>query len=189
MTDRSKRYEIRLAGFGGQGLVLAGQILAEAAAVYDGRNATHTVAYGPEVRGGTSRSEVVISDRQINYPRVISADLLLAMSQEACDKYAHELKRDGVLVVDTVHVRYVPTTRAYRVPITQIAKDVTGRRITANIVALGVLVGLVGVVSRKALEAALDAIAPQGTREINATALAAGFDVAGQLPREAPVLP
>jgi 2-oxoglutarate ferredoxin oxidoreductase subunit gamma len=189
MVDRSTRCEIRLAGFGGQGLVLAGQILAEAAAVYDGKNATHTVAYGPEVRGGTSRSEVVISDGEVDYPRVISADVLLAMSQEACDKYAHELKRNGLLIVDTVHVRYVPTTRAYRVPITRIAREVTGRPITANIVALGLLVGLAEVVSRAALEAAVSARAPEGTEEINARALARGFEVAADLPREWPPLP
>ena len=187
--DHSKRYEIRLAGFGGQGLVLAGQILAEAAAVYDGRNATYTVAYGPAVRGGTSRSEVIISDGEIDYPRVILADTLLAMNQEACDKYAHELKRDGVLVVDTVHVRYVPTTRAYRVPITQIAREATGCRITANIVALGLLVGTTGVVSRAAIEAAVSNRAPSGTEEINARALARGFEVSVDLPREPPPLP
>jgi len=182
MTDRAKRFEIRLAGFGGQGLILAGLILAEAAAIYDGKNAAQTQSYGPEARGGASRSEVIISDGKIDYPKVMAADVLLAMSQEACDKYAHELKKDGILIVDTAHVHHVPTTRAYRVPITQIAEEATGRRITANMVALGLVVGLTGIVSRTAVEAALADRAPKGTEEINAKALAAGFDVAAHLP-------
>lgn len=177
----STRYELQLAGEGGQGLILAGIILAEAAAIHDGKNAAQTQSYGPEARGGASKSEVVISDGEIDYPKVMEADMLLAMSQEACDKYFYELKKDGLLVVDSINVDRVPTTRAYRVPITQIAEDATGKRITANVVALGLIVGLTGVVSRKAIEAAVAARAPQGTQELNLKALQAGFEAAEQL--------
>ncbi len=83
----SDRYEIRLAGEGGQGMILAGLILAEAAAIYAGKNAVQTQSYGPEARGGASKAEVVISDGEIDYPKVMDADVLLAMGQEACDKY------------------------------------------------------------------------------------------------------
>ncbi len=176
-----ERYEIRLAGSGGQGLILAGLILAEAAVIYDGKNACQTQSYGPEARGGASKSEVVIDTEEIDYPKVIAADALLTMSQEACDKYYHDLKRDGLFIVDSVHVRRVPTNRVYRVPITQIAEETTGRRITANIVGLGLLAGLSGIVSRQALEAAVVARAPRGTQEINLKALAAGFEAAAKL--------
>jgi 2-oxoglutarate ferredoxin oxidoreductase subunit gamma len=176
--EAEDRFEIRLAGEGGQGLILAGLILAEAAAVYDGKNAVQTQSYGPEARGGASKSEVVIGKGQIDYPKVIKADLLLCMSQEACDKYVYELKRNGVLIVDDVQVDHIPTSRAIRVPITRIAEEATGRRITANIVALGVIVGLTGVVSRKAIEAAVKARAPQGTASLNLKALQAGFEQA-----------
>lgn len=176
-----ERYEVRLAGSGGQGLILAGLILAEAAAIYDHKNACQTQSYGPEARGGASKSEVVIDTEGIDYPKVISADALLAMSQEACDKYFHDLKRDGLLIVDSVHVQRVPTTKAYRIPITQIAEETTGHTITANIVGLGILTGLSGVVSRKALEAAVSARAPRGTTEINLSALATGFEKAEEL--------
>ncbi|MBC7235730.1 MAG: 2-oxoacid:acceptor oxidoreductase family protein [Chloroflexi bacterium] len=179
-----ERYEIRLAGSGGQGLILAGLILAEAVVLYDGKNACQTQSYGPEARGGASKSEVIIDTQEIDYPKVIAADALLAMSQEACDTYFHDLKRDGLLIVDSVHVHRVPTTRAYRVPITQIAEETTGRRITANIVGLGLLAGLSGVVSREALEAAVAARAPRGTQEINLKALAAGFETAARLKKE-----
>ena len=178
------RYELQLAGEGGQGLILAGIILAEAAAIYEGRNAAQTQSYGPEARGGASKSEVVISDEEIDYPKVVEADLLLAMNQEACDKYFYELKKDGMLVVDSVHVQRVPTTRAYRVPITQIAEDATGKRITANVVALGVIVGLTGVVSQPAIEKAVTARAPKGTEELNLKALHAGIEAAGKIKSE-----
>ena len=170
------RVEVRLAGEGGQGLILAGVILAEAAAVHDGLRATQTQSYGPEARGGASKSEVVIGDEEIDYPKVLEADYLLAMSQEACDRYVSNVKRDGMLIVDSIHVTRLPLGRpAIQAPITQVAEEATGRRITANVVALGVLVGLSNVVSRAALEAAVRARAPRGTEDLNLKALAAGF--------------
>lgn len=175
------RFEVRLAGEGGQGLILAGLILAEAAAVYDGKNAVQTQSYGPEARGGASKSEVIVSDEQIDYPKVTSADLLLCMSQEACDRYASDLKEGGVLVADSLHVSRLPALKAYSIPITSIAEEATGRRITANIVALGVIVGLSGVVSRQAVEAAVKARAPRGTEALNLKALEAGLAKAEEL--------
>lgn len=173
-----ERFEIRLAGEGGQGLILAGVILAEAAAIYDGKNAVQTQSYGPEARGGASKSEVVISDGTIDYPKVIEADLLLCMSQQACDQYAGSLKKKGTLIVDSVHVDRVPSGLVFRVPITGIAEEATGRRITANIVSLGLIVGLTGVVSREAIEAAVEARAPKGTAQLNLKALRAGLEKA-----------
>lgn len=180
------RYELRLAGEGGQGLILAGLILAEAAVVYAGKQASQTQSYGPEARGGASKSEVIIDSGEIDYPKVTEADALLAMSQEACDKYAPGLKKGGLLIVDSVHVKRVLfASNPYRVPITEIAEKETGRRITANVVALGILVGLTGVVSRQALEAAVAARAPRGTAELNRKALDVGFKVAERLKRQA----
>ena len=178
------RLEVRLAGTGGQGLILAGLILAEAAVIYDNKNACQTQSYGPEARGGASKSEVVIDDEEIDYPKVIAPDVLLAMSQEACDTYYHDLKRDGLLIVDSVYVERVPTNKAHRVPITQIAENRTGRAITANMVGLGILGGLTDAVSRQALEAAIAERAPRGTAEINLDALAAGYETAEKLRAE-----
>jgi 2-oxoglutarate ferredoxin oxidoreductase subunit gamma len=170
----SERYEVRLAGKGGQGMILAGIILAEAA-ILDGKNVTQTQSYGPEARGGASRSEVVISDVEIDYPEVTQADVLLCMSQEACDRYFHDLKQHGLLIADSVHVERTPTSRAVEVPLTQWAEEATGRQITASVVALGFLAGLTGLVSRQAMDTAVQARAPRGTAEINLKALAMGF--------------
>jgi 2-oxoglutarate ferredoxin oxidoreductase subunit gamma len=175
------RVEIRLAGEGGQGMILAGIILAEAAAIYDNKNAIQTQSYGPEARGGASRAEVIIADGEIDFPEVIRADALVALSQEASDKYAPNLKKDGILIVDEEKVGRALAANAIRVPITRLAIETTGRSITTNVVALGVLVGLTKVVSRQALEKAVTARAPKGTEEINRKALAAGFDAADQV--------
>jgi 2-oxoglutarate ferredoxin oxidoreductase subunit gamma len=166
-----------LAGTGGQGAILAGILLAEAA-IRDGKNVTQTQSYGPEARGGASRSEVVISDGEIDYPKVIQADITLCMSQEACDRYGCRMRREGLLILDSDHVTRAPTTRAVRVPMTTLAQDVTGREIVANVVGLGVLAGLTGVVSREALEAAVRDRAPRGTTDLNLKALAEGFEAA-----------
>jgi 2-oxoglutarate ferredoxin oxidoreductase subunit gamma len=178
------RYEVRLAGEGGQGMILAGVILAEAAAVHDGLNAVQTQSYGPEARGGASRSEVIISRGEIDYPKVTAADLLLCMSQEACDKFYPEVKEEGCIVVDSDNVSRLPSHRAIAVPISQIAEQVTGRRITASMVALGLLGGLTGVVTKEALEMALRDRVPAGTEEVNLKALAAGFEEAERLRQE-----
>lgn len=175
------RYEIRLAGEGGQGMILAGVILAEAAAVYDGLNAVQTQSYGPEARGGASGSEVIIAQGDIDYPKATDADLLLCMSQEACDKYYEHVKDEGLIVVDSCNVSRVPSQRALSVPITDLAEKATGRRITASIAALGFLAGLTGVVSRQALEKAVSDRVPDGTEAMNLKALAAGYAEAERL--------
>jgi 2-oxoglutarate ferredoxin oxidoreductase subunit gamma len=171
------RTEVRLAGEGGQGMILAGIILAEAAAIYGGKNAVQTQSYGPEARGGASKSEVVISSEQIDHPEVLLADVLVALSQEAYKKFARDVKPDGLLIVDEDRVEGA-SDKAIKIPITKMAFETTGRQITANTVALGVLVGLTGVVSREAIERAVQARAPRGTEEMNRKALQAGFDAA-----------
>lgn len=172
----AKQCEVRLAGTGGQGAILAGILLAEAA-IRDGKNVTQTQSYGPEARGGASRSEVVISNDEIHYPKVIQADITLCMSQEACDRYGCQMREGGLLILDDDHVTRAPTTRAVRVPMTTLARE-AGREIVANVVGLGVLVGLTGVVSREAMEAAIRDRVPPGTEGINLKALAAGFEAA-----------
>ena len=125
--DSDDRIEIRLAGEGGQGMILAGIILAEAAAIYDGKNAVQTQSYGPEARGGASKAEVIISEDKIDFPEVISADVLLVLSQEACDKYASNLKKTGVLIVDADQVGRIPVTSAVKLPITREGVQVCAR--------------------------------------------------------------
>jgi 2-oxoglutarate ferredoxin oxidoreductase subunit gamma len=182
------RYEVRLAGEGGQGMILAGVILAEAAAVHDGLNAVQTQSYGPEARGGASRSEVILARGEIDYPKVMAADLLLCMSQEACDKFYPQVKDEGMIVVDLSNVSRLPSHRALPVRFGEIAEEVTGRRITASMVALGFVSGLTGLVTRAALEKTVTERVPAGTEEMNLAALAAGFEEAERVCEERPDL-
>ncbi|HHV57863.1 MAG TPA: 2-oxoacid:ferredoxin oxidoreductase subunit gamma [Firmicutes bacterium] len=175
------RQEILLTGSGGQGLILAGIILAEAAAVYDGTNAIHNQSYGPEARGGASKSEVIISDEDIDFPEISSPDILLAMTQLAADKYSGQLKAGGTLIVDPLFVKNIPASKAAKVvkiPLTQVARDEVGRELVANIVAVGAIAVLTGLVSREAAEKAVLKRVPKGTEELNRKALMAGFAAA-----------
>ncbi|MGA2503211.1 MAG: 2-oxoacid:acceptor oxidoreductase family protein [Anaerolineales bacterium] len=172
------RTEVRLAGEGGQGMILAGIILAEAATIYGGQNAVQSQSYGPEARGGASKSEVIISPGEIDHPEVLWPDVVVTLSQEAFKKFASSIKPDGLLIVDADKVDSTTAPKAIRLPITKMAFETTGKSITANTVALGVLVGLTGVVTREALEKAIIARAPNGTEEMNHKALDAGFTAA-----------
>lgn len=175
--SHSGAYAIRLSGAGGQGLVLAGIILAEAAALYDGRHAVQTQAYGPESRGGASKSEVLISDAEIDYPKAGDADLFLALTQEASDKYGAHVKMGGVVVVDAGQVVRPPagSFATHALPIIATARERLGKTMVANIVALGVIVALSEVVSREGLQRAVLGRVPKGTEELNRRALEAGF--------------
>jgi 2-oxoglutarate ferredoxin oxidoreductase subunit gamma len=173
-----ERLEIRLAGSGGQGLILAGMILAEAVGIYEGKFVTQTQSYGPEARGGASKSEVVISDQEIDYPQAVKPNILLCMSQAACDAYIFDVKAGGTLMVDSSLVHSLPTTRALALPFTKIAREDIGREMMANIVALGALAELTGIVSLENLERALLARVPKGTEAQNRQALEAGVAAA-----------
>jgi 2-oxoglutarate ferredoxin oxidoreductase subunit gamma len=181
-SETSDRTEIRLAGEGGQGMILAGIILAEAAAIYDGKNAIQTQSYGPEARGGASKAEVVIASGEIDHPEVLEADVLVALSQEAFNKFSANVKAGGLLIVDEDKVDSSTIPNAVRIPVTRLAFETTGKAITANTVALGAVVGLTGVVSRQAIARAVLARAPKGTVEMNQAALEAGFAAAAAKP-------
>jgi len=176
----SYRYEIRLSGSGGQGLILMGIILAEAIGVYDGKYVAQTQSYGPEARGGSSKSEIIVSDEEIDYPKAMRLDLLLAMSQRSCDEFYPDLKPDGLLIVDSTFVTQVPTQKAFQVPFTRIAREKFKREVVANIIALGALALLSPIVSAKAVESAVLARVPRGTEKLNRDALRAGMDAAKQ---------
>lgn len=172
----SFRYEIRLSGAGGQGLILIGKILAEAAAIYDEKNATQSQSYGPEARGGASRSEVIISDADIDYPKATHIDLLLAMTQEAVDKYVQDLKEGGIILIDSSFVRHMPegNFKVYSFPISSMAEEKIGKKIVANIIALGAIEKLSGVISESSIIQAIRARVPKGSEELNIKAFKFG---------------
>jgi len=172
------RYDIRLSGSGGQGLILMGIILAEAAGIYGRKYVSQTQSYGPEARGGSSKAEVVVSDEEIDYPKAMKLDLLLAMNQKSCNDYYMDLKPDGILIVDSTFVSQIPVRKAYQIPFTKIAREKFKREMAANIVALGAITKLTNIVTPAAMEQAVLGRVPKGTEKINHDALMAGMTAA-----------
>jgi 2-oxoglutarate ferredoxin oxidoreductase subunit gamma len=174
-----KRLEIRLSGFGGQGIVRSGEIIGKAAVLYDGRFATFTQSYGPESRGGASAAQVAIADDpvELSYPHVIDPSILVLMSQGAYNKYISGFRKDGLLIVDEDLVELdesVGDWKVLKIPATRVAEEL-GRRIVANVVMLGFLVAVTDIVSPEALrQAVLDSV-PKGTEELNEKAFERGF--------------
>lgn len=168
--------EVRFGGSGGQGVILMGVILAMAA-TRDHRYVVQTQSYGPEARGGYSRSDVIISDSPVDYPELEHADLLVTLSQEAVNEYARLLRPNGILIYDSENVIEPPRVAgvSFGVPFTRLAVEETGRRQTANILTLGAVAGMTGVVSVESLQRALMGRVPAGTEDVNSRALARGL--------------
>lgn len=177
--SKPNRYEIRIAGFGGQGVVTIGKILGIAFSVHDRKNSVNTQSYGPESRGGACRSEVVVSDSEINYPYVRKADVFIALSQIALDTYISDLKPGGILVVDPNSVESVPAKdlyRIYEVPTVEISYKI-GDLKYQNCVALGALYPLIkDLLKKSSLQKAIEESVPPKTREINLTAFESGLE-------------
>lgn len=180
------RYEIRLAGSGGQGLILAGIVLADAVGVYEGRHVAQTQSYGPEARGGASKSEVVISDEEIDYPKALQPNILLAMNQQSCDLYYSDLATNGLLVVDSTFVKQWPYPTAVAIPFTQIAREHFNREFIANMIALGTLTRLASLSSIKSMEKAIVSRVPPGSEELNLEAFRLGLAAAKKFPKIEP---
>jgi 2-oxoglutarate ferredoxin oxidoreductase subunit gamma len=166
---------VLLSGSGGQGLILAGRLLAEAAALYDGLDVVQTNSYGPEARGGASRSEVVIGRGEIDILHTPAVDCVVALNQAACDAYYGKLVPQGLLITNSDLVKVVPTTRAVEVPMNELARSAAGNVMAANVVALAVLAAVTKVVTQQALTATIQARVPAAHREGNLKAVEAGF--------------
>lgn len=177
------RKEVRLAGFGGQGIIRSGLMLSMAASIYSDMNAVQTQSYGPESRGGSCKSEVVISDKEIDFPLVDNPDVLVIMSQEAYLRYVDSAKKGTTILVDSDMVsdlNDVKEREAYYVPATKTAKEL-GKTIIANVVMLGALTAITNIVSKEAMKESVLRNIPKGTEELNMEAFEKGYDHGRQL--------
>jgi len=174
------RHEVRLAGFGGQGIVLAGYILGKAAALYDKKDAVFSQSYGPEARGGACAAEVIIDDDQVDYPVLSHPDILVLMSQEAALKYSSDKTNDAIVLIDRDLVNASTNAGAQSAPFTGIAEEL-GRRMVANIAMLGFLTGVTNVVGVAAMEEAIRTTVPEKTIDLNLRAFRTGYDHAARL--------
>jgi len=172
------RVEIRIGGFGGQGIIRTGLILATASCVYGDKNAIQTASYGPESRGGRCKSEVIISDEDIDFPKVEHPDILVAMSQEAYLRYVDDLKENGILIVDPDLVpnqRDNLEVRMYEVPATKIAEGL-GKKIVANVVMMGAFAAITNLLGLEHLKESIRRNVPKAFMELNLIAFEKGYE-------------
>jgi 2-oxoglutarate ferredoxin oxidoreductase subunit gamma len=172
------RIEIRFAGFGGQGIIKSGIIVAAAASLHEGKNAVQTQSYGPESRGGACKSEVVISEEDVDFPKVVKPDVLVVMSQHAYNDYVEDLKPQGTIILDPdmiPHEIELKDVKVFRVPATKIAEEL-GRRIVANIVMIGAFTSLTGLLDSNAIKESIKENIPKGTEDLNLAAYQKGHD-------------
>ena len=172
------RVEVRFAGFGGQGIIKSGIIVAAAASIHADKNAVQTQSYGPESRGGACKSEVVISEEEIDFPKVVEPDVLVVMSQHAYNDYAEDVKPGGTVILDPGMIpreKNLKNLEVYRVPATKIAEQL-GRKIVANIVMLGAFTAITELLNEKALKESIKENIPKGTEELNLAAFEKGFE-------------
>ena len=177
-------YEMRFSGTGGQGVMLMGDILAQAAGIQENQEVLLLKSYGPEARGGACRSELIIDQDNINYPVLDHPDFVLAMSQQACDQYTGDMDGEkGVLVVDSELVKKVPDRihHVYRIPLVRLAVEETGKPIAANVVALGAIAVLASGVHENSVRKAMLGRFSRKFQEQNEKAFAAGVTAAKQL--------
>lgn len=172
------RFEIRLSGLGGQGIITLGKIMGQGLALGHGYNVTQTQSYGPEARGGSSKCDLVISSRPISYPKAESLDLLVALSQEACNAYYPYLKPGGALVIETDLVGQPPTNRFLGLPFTELARDKVGVPQAMNSVVLGALSYLLPFVQQTVMRKTLETVLPAKIRAVNVKAFNLGHRLA-----------
>ena len=175
--------EIKLGGFGGQGIILSGIIIGRAAAIYDNKHATLTQSFGPEARGSACSASVVISDEPITYPYVLRPDILVVMSQDAYNRFRPELKPEGLLLYESELVHFDGSRAAGRrfgIPATRLAEEV-GRRLVLNIVMVGFFAAMTDVVRAEAIRQSVEVSVPAGTEALNLAAFQKGYDHGLQL--------
>jgi 2-oxoglutarate ferredoxin oxidoreductase subunit gamma len=175
--------EIRIAGFGGQGVILAAAVIGKAKAIFQNGFATMTQSFGPEARGGSSSAQVILSEEPILYPYVTQPDVLVVMSQEAYTRFAPQLKPGGILITerDLVRVDQIPPgVRAYGVPATRLAEEL-GRKVVLNIVMVGFFGAVTSLVDADALRKAVADSVPPALEKLNLQAFDKGLEYGSQL--------
>jgi 2-oxoglutarate ferredoxin oxidoreductase subunit gamma len=171
--------EIRIAGFGGQGVIMCAQVIGRAASIVENGYATMTQNFGPEARGGACSAQLILSPDPILYPYVVRPDIMVLMSQEACNKFHHEIKPGGLLLVEQELVRVpelaTPDVKVFGIPATRIAEGL-GKRMVLNIVMTGFFGAVSGVLQRDSLRRAVAESVPDAYAELNRSAFDAGFE-------------
>ncbi len=185
VINLNRMFEIKFAGYGGQGLIRSGVIVGKAASIYDNKFSTMNQSFGPEARGGACSSQLLVSETKVLYPYVTKLDILVAMSREAYEKFEPELKDTGMLIYDSDLVKLKkmrPKIKLYPIPATRFAEEL-GNRIIANVVMLGFFTAITKVVSKQAMEKAIPDSVPERFKDLNLKAFNKGFQHEKQIPK------
>jgi 2-oxoglutarate ferredoxin oxidoreductase subunit gamma len=172
------RTEIKIGGFGGQGVILSGYIIGRAASIFDSKHATMIQAFGPEARGSACSAQVIVSNEPVAYPYITSPSMMVVMSQEAYTKFSPELAEGGTLITEEELVN--PTNirkdlKHYSIPATRIAEEL-GKKMVLNIVMMGFFTAVTGAVGKEAMQEAVKVSVPKGTEELNLNAFKRGYE-------------
>jgi 2-oxoglutarate ferredoxin oxidoreductase subunit gamma len=178
----SHRYEARFAAVGGQGVMLAGEVLGLAAQKYLGRYSIQSPTYTAQVRGGPTKIDVIIDDEPIIYPKTTAINFFLSLAQGSYDAYLYDLRDDAIVVVDpSLVTKWNEKYRTYQLPVIELTKAKVGKVIMTSVLSLGVMIEMTSAVSKEAVEKALLELAPKGTGELNLKAIRAGYEAAREV--------
>ena len=172
------RTEVKIGGFGGQGVILTGYVIGKAASLFDDKNATMTQAFGPEARGSACSSQVIVADEAILYPYVKKPQIMVIMSQEAFVKFSPAIDPEGMLLFEEELVDPAgipPSVKLFGIPATRIAEEL-GRKVVLNMVMAGFFTAVTGLVSKNAMRKAIESTVPKGTEGLNLAAFEKGFE-------------
>jgi 2-oxoglutarate ferredoxin oxidoreductase subunit gamma len=178
-----KNTEIRIAGFGGQGIILSGYIIGKAAAIFDNKFSTLIQSFGPEARGSSCSAQLLISDSQILYPYLVQPEIAIILSKDAYERFGGELKSGGIMLIEKDLVKADDVkkgVKVYAVPATRLAEEM-GRKIVMNIITVGFFSATTGVTSYEATRKAVESSVPPGTEEINLRAFEMGYNYGKEL--------
>jgi len=183
---QNKDIEIRIAGFGGQGIILSGYIIGKAAAIYDNKFSTLIQSFGPEARGSSCSAQLIISDSQILYPYLVTPDVSIILSRDAYEKFSGEMINGGIMLIekDLVQPEKAPkNVSMYAIPATRLAEDM-GRKIVMNIITVGFFSAITNVTSYEATRKAVETSVPSGTEQLNLKAFDTGYEYGKNLLEE-----
>ncbi|MGI6443251.1 MAG: 2-oxoacid:ferredoxin oxidoreductase subunit gamma [Synergistaceae bacterium] len=181
--DKNKRYEVRIAGTGGQGVILAAMILGKAAAVYSkDMFVVQTQSYGPEARGGASKAEVVFDKTEIDYPKVIAPNLQIILAQQACDVYIGDSAQNATIILDDFYIKNPPKLNAsiYLLPIVKTAREELKREVVVNMISLGAAAKVLEqqkLLTIESIKQSIQTLVPRGTEDFNIKAFNLGYEL------------
>ncbi len=172
------RTEIKIGGFGGQGVILSGYIIGRAASIYDTKNATMIQSFGPEARGSACSAQLIVANDVIDYPYIIAPNIMIVMSQEAYTKFSPEIATGGILITEEELVNPLnlrKDLKHFSIPATRLAEEL-GRKMVLNIVMMGYMTAVTKLIDKEAMRKAVQASVPKGTEELNLKAFDKGFE-------------